>query len=144
MTVFCKEFCRYLTVKCLSFLNLKETFCLKRCCLMLKNCPGTHAALTKSQLVSGPLQTMQTSSDIFSPFSILSLSLSLSLSISLFARVLLLSISLSLFLSFFLSFFLSLSYFLFLFLSISFVNYLVCKHSAASGNRTSNYDPLST
>ena len=45
---------------------------------MLKNCPGTHAALTKSQLVSGPLQTMQTSSDIFSPFSILSLSLFLS------------------------------------------------------------------
>ena len=93
---------------------------------MLKNCPGTHAALTKSQLVSGPLQTMQTSSDIFSPFSILSLSLSLSIS---FLLQFFYSQSLSL----------SLSYFLFLFLSISFVNYLVCKHSAASGNRTSNY-----
>ena len=68
---------------------------------MLKNCPGTHAALTKSQLVSGPLQTMQTSSDIFSPFSILSLHI-------FFAIVLLLSLSLPLSL---LSFFLSLIFF---------------------------------
>ena len=76
---------------------------------MLKNCPGTHAALTKSQLVSGPLQTMQTSSDIFSPFSILSLSLSFSLHIFICQSSFTLNLSLSL--SLFLSFFLSLIFF---------------------------------